>query len=740
MATGAWADTRAADNYAELETIVVTAQKRSENIQDVPISIQALSGKDIIKFGIKSSADLSAYTPNVDIALPDGAGSQPIISIRGVGLNDYSTNNSGPNGVYVDEVYLSAPSSQSFQTFDLQRVEVLKGPQGTLYGRNTNGGALNFITVKPTDTLSEDFHVEYSSFNTINVQGAVGGPIADNLTGRVAIVKNNSDGFVNNELTGTKENGANNGAGRMLLEYKPTDQWDVLFNVHGGYVDNRPAEYRHYGDLNSSGGLCTVAQTFAGQCVDAFGYGTPPGFYNGAYNRREHLTVESYGTNLRVDYTLSDIKFSSITAFEHNAKFHPEDSDASPNRLLEVNFGVVSDEVTQEFRASQAVDKYDWVAGLFYLHEVMRQNQPLSVLLDYDLFFGPGSGNGIAGIYYDTSNQIADSYAVYSQGNYKLTDALKLTLGARYTTEHKTFQYDAAQQLQVNGINNFGPITPIIDSYKSLNDDAFSWRAALNYDFTGNVMAYASAATGFKSGIFNGGFLSNVAAQVERQLEPIAPEKVISYEVGLKSTMFDRRVVLNLAAFYNDYRDMQIPVYIPFESGSGNGTNIPLGILANATKVHTDGVEMEFHAKPTEELTLSVNAALLRTRIDSFLNQPAYVGNQLALSPHSTISFIGDYTVPVYSNALNFQLSANYKSQQYFDPTQDQYTKQDPYWLENARVSYEFGHGAWEAGFFVHNIADTHYFVDMFDLSSLGFIQGIYGTPRTFGVEFNYHH
>jgi iron complex outermembrane receptor protein len=722
----------------ELETIVVTAQRHTENIQEVPISIQAISGKEIQKFGIKSSSDLSALTPDVDIALPDGAGSQPIITIRGVGLNDYSTNNSGPNGVYVDEVYLSASASQSFQTFDLERVEVLKGPQGTLYGRNTSGGALNFITVKPTDAFTEDFHVEYSSFNTINLEAAIGGPITDGLDGRFAVVKNNSQGFINDAYTGGKSNGANNGAGRLLLEYKKIENLTVLLNAHGGYVDNRPAEYRHIGDLNPTTGVqCNVSQTLAGQCVDLFGYGTPPGFYDGSFNRAENLTIRNYGTSVRADYNLNGITLTSISAVEHNNKLHPEDSDASPNRLLEVDFGVVSTEITQEFRASQSTNQYDWVAGAFYMHENLKQNQPLMVLLDFDNFFGPGSGNGVAGIYFDNSTQITDSYAAYGQADYKLTNALKLTLGARYTTEHKSFDYDASQELQGNGINNFGPITPIVDSHQSLNDGAFSWRTALNYDITDAIMAYASAATGFKGGIFNGGFLSNVPIQVERQLEPIAPEKVTSYEVGLKSTAWDRRAIANVAAFFNDYKNMQIPVYIPFSSGTGNGTNIPLGILTNATTVHTEGVEFEFHVKPLPELTLTANAAILRTRIESFVGQPTYVGNQLALSPHSTISTIADYTIPLGGNTLNLELNANYKSQQYFDPTEDQYTKQDPYWLANGRVAYVFGR--WETAAFVRNIADKHYFVDMFDLSSLGFIQGIYGTPRTFGVEVNYH-
>src|SRR5882762_9572763 len=259
----------------ELETIVVTAQRRAEDIQTVPISIQAFTGKDIEELGIRSSTDIAQFTSNVAIALPSGAGNQPLISIRGIGLNDYDTNNAGPNGVYLDEVYLSSPSAQTFATFDLQGVEVLKGPQGTLYGRNTNGGAINLTTVKPSDEFSSNLHAEYGTYNTANLEGAVGGPLTSTLDGRFAFDANHSDGYVHNLLTGDNENGANNYAARAMLLYKPIDGLDILFNVHAGQVNNRPTEYRHIGvfdpaSLSSPSGpaKCTPAASYAGQCVD----------------------------------------------------------------------------------------------------------------------------------------------------------------------------------------------------------------------------------------------------------------------------------------------------------------------------------------------------------------------------------------------------------------------------------------------------------------------------------------
>jgi iron complex outermembrane recepter protein len=729
----------------QVQEIVVTAQRRSENIQQVPVSMQAFSAKSITDLGIKSSADLGQVTPNVDIAMPAGSGNQPIITIRGIGLNDYDTNNAGPNGIYVDEVYLSAPASQTFQTFDLQRIEVLKGPQGTLYGRNTSGGAINFISNKPTDHFTADFHAEYSSYDTFNFEGGVGGPIAPNLDGRAALTVNESGGYMTNDLTGNHENGANNYATRLQLLWKPTDDLKVLFNVHGGQVDNRPNEYRHIGvfvagtEFNPQPTLCSVAVAYAGGCVDQLGYGTPKGFYEGAYNRQQHLKVNSLGSYLRADYTRGSITYTSITSFEHNDKIHPEDSDASPNRLLEITFGVRSNTFTQEFRAAGTEGKFNWVGGAYYLHEDLHQNQPISVLLDLDAVTAtPGAGDNTAYRAFDQAHQVTNAYAVFGQSDYEVTDKLKLTFGGRFTGEQRTFDYVGSWQYQQGGMDNFGALTTVAYSPNALNNTAFSWRAAADYHFTSSIHAYASVATGFKSGDFNGSFLGLDKSQIERQLQPVSPETVTAYEVGVKSSLFDNRLILDLAAFYNEYKDMQVFVLVPI---NGVGVNV----LDNAKKAHTDGIDAEVIARPFSKLTATLNLGLLDTKLDTFLtsrspDQTDYSGNQLPLSPHVSFSGLLDYKQPVVGGALDFQFNANFKSHQYFDISNDPYTTQGGYWIENARVAYQFDNDRWEVAAFVRNLSDQKYYLDAFDLGFVGFIQGIVGTPRTFGVEANFRY
>jgi iron complex outermembrane receptor protein len=728
----------------QIEEVVVTAQHRSENLQDVPITIQAFTGEAMQDLGVKSTADLGQFTPNVSIITPSGAGNQPVITIRGVGLNDYNTNNAGPNGVYIDEFYISAPTAQSFNIFDLERVEVLKGPQGTLYGRNTSGGAINLVTAKPTNHLVADAHVEYSSWNTFNIEAAVGGPISETLSGRFAAVVNESDGYFHNTLTGTRENGANNFAARGQLQWKPSDDLKVLLSVRGGYLDNRPNQYRHFGTLDpATGEICSVQQVYAGACVDLFGKGTPEKFFDGAFNRREHNRFTDLASTLRVDYALPNgWDFVSITGGNYNQKKFPEDSDASPDRNLEIDFKAQSNEITQEFRLSHSTDRYNWVVGAYYLHEALKQHQPLYILLDFDKFFGAGAGDGVASITETINHQSTKSGAAFGQVEYNLTDALKLIAGARVTAEKKTFRSFGFDRFQEGGMDHFGPAVNINDLQSSLSDSKVNWRLGANYKVTPDVMVFATVSTGFKSGGFNGGFLSTDPAARERQLQPVKPETVTAYEIGLKSEFWDRRVVFNAAAFYNDYKNQQIFTLVPStEPGQG-----PVNVLDNAAKVRTYGVEGDLSLRPTSELTLTAQVGLLSAKLVKFVaardpSQPDFSGNRVPLAPKVTAALLVDWKHPVGDGVLNLQANASYKGKQFFDNSNDPMITQDGYWLANARVAYAIQDERWEVAAFVRNLTGKHYFVDNFNLSSpFGMLTGVVGTPRSFGVEINYRY
>ncbi|HEX2594376.1 MAG TPA: TonB-dependent receptor, partial [Rhizomicrobium sp.] len=332
----------------------------------------------------------------------------------------------------------------------------------------------------------------------------------------------------------------------------------------------------------------------------------------------------------------------------------------------------------------------------------------------------------------------------YDPFTFDITDALKLTLGARYTSETKSFVWSGGTSFQTGGMDNFPPITPTLpppgDTFtRHLSNSSFNWRVALDYQIDDNIMAYASVATGFKSGGFNGSFLNSNPdpVQVAAQLAPIKPEQVTAYETGIKSNLFDDRLQFNASVFFNDYRDEQVFILVPISVVPPLAVNI----LTNARKAHMMGADIEVVGKPTDELTLTAQLGLLQAKIDSddvSATGSSYHGNQLPLSPHVTLSTLADYKLPLGENTLDFQLSANFKSHQNFDVANSPFLTQRPYWLENARVGYSFDDDQWEVAAYVRNISNQKYFLDVFDLSFLGYYQGIMGQPRTWGGEVNY--
>ncbi|HXO01878.1 MAG TPA: TonB-dependent receptor, partial [Stellaceae bacterium] len=662
MAQAARADTATAADAATSSSVgevVVTAQRRSQNIQDVPESVQAVGGKDLIAAGIKSTQDLGQITPNVTIISPIGAGNQPLITIRGIGLNDFDTNNSGPNGIYVDDVYISAPGAQNFSFFDISQVQVLKGPQGTLYGRNTSGGALVFTSNRPTDDFTADAHVEYGNYGTWQMSGAAGGQIAPDLDARFAFIINRSNGYTENFLrdNGNPFDNVSNEAIRFQLKYQPNDKLKLYFETTVGYLDNPPEPYGHIGVFapgtqnSATPTPCSPSRAFAGGCVDLFGYGTPP-YWQGSYAEPLNLTNLAAITQFRADYQAGPIMLTSISSWQYDDKYHPEDTDGDPLDLIRATYGVISNTYTQEFRASQNEKNFNWVAGVYYLHESLDQDQPLSLFYDGDLGGGfgippgPGAFNGIAQESYDTSQQKTDTAAVFAQGDYTYA-RFTLTLGGRYTWERKTFDYSGSTQFQDDGV---GPLTDIITANEAQTASNFTYRVALAYHFTDQIQAYGSVATGFKSGDFNGSFLSNVAAQALLQLQPVRPEQVTAYELGEKATLFDRRLVLDASVFYNKYNNEQIFATVPqsIELGNGTTTQEETEILTNAKSSHTEGAEFQVTAAPIDGLTIDLEPAILRTRLDNagvptFTGGVDLSGKELANAPKFSFTAVADY-------------------------------------------------------------------------------------------------
>ena len=731
----------AAQHSGQIEEITVTAQKRAQNLQDVPISIGALDSQAIKDLGIKSSDEIGEFMSNLEIGLPSGKGNQPIVSIRGVGANDSNTNNAGPNGIYVDEVYMASPSGQTFQTFDLDRVEVLKGPQGTLYGRNTTGGAVNYITVKPSDETEGYLHTSYGTYNTYQVDGAVGGQIADKLDGRLSLVRNYSDGYMRNELTDKPASGANDWAGRGQLLYKPNADLNLLLNVHGGQVDVVPTEYHQLGTLSAGIGSpsCANAQILAGGCGDAYGFQAPSSLYKGEYARDQKLKVNSVGASLRADYTLGDITLTSLTSYENLNKIHPEDTIPDPFDLLTIDYGVKSEDLSQEFRAAGGGERYHWLGGVYLSHEDLVQDQNVRLLNGADAVLGAvGAGATVGALQANVhSYQRSESVAAFGQSDYEILDRLQLTLGGRYTLERRSFA--SAAIIDGEAADGTYPASPPFYAVdESLTNAHLNWHVALDYHLTDQALLYTSVSTGFKSGGFNGGFLSTDPATAQIQLAPIKPETVTAYEVGFKSDLLDKRLRLNGAAFYYEYTNMQ--TYAVIDSGA-----VPVSVLTNAPKATIEGLELSADAKPLRDLTTHFNLGYVYTRLGTFdgvdgIQAIDYTNHRLPLSPRFTFDAIVDYAINLPNDdVIKAQGSASWRSLQYFDMTNSPILAQQDYWLVNARLSYLAASGKWEVAAYGKNLSGSKYYNYMTNLSSLGVIEGVVGAPISGGVEATYH-
>ncbi len=730
---------------ARIENVVVTAQKRSQRVQDIPITITVLDSKKLAKLDVQSSDQLANYVPAVQIALPSGRGNQPLINIRGIGLNDTNTNNSGPNGVYVDEVYEATPAGQTFQTFDLSRVEVLKGPQGTLYGRNTTGGAIDFVTAKPTDTFSASEDLQYGSFNTVTTQTVVNGPIAPKVDGRLAVFYDYSDGFFSDLTDGNKTNGNNDLAYRGELKLDPTDDLSVLLNFHGGNVHRRPDEYRQTGTLNGLfGSECTDAMIGAGQCTDLLGYKAPQDNYKGYYNRDQNLYINSIGGSMRADYKIGDSTLTSITAYEASHKLHPEDTDADPYDLIEIDYGVRSTDITQEFRVTGSGANYHWLAGVYGLVEHLQQDQSIALLTDIDQVVGPliGDpfiGNGLAEKARTLNGQFTESIATYGQADYEIFPKARLTLGGRLTYEHKTFDAFSAGSFENNGA--YPPLATLYNISENLANRAASWRVAFDYKVTPLVLTYASISTGFKSGGFNGGFLANDVSDALAQLKPIRPEYITAYEVGVKSDLLQNAVRLNVAGFYYNYRDEQ--TFNLIQAPSGGGLALPLTVLTNAPTATIKGAELELDATPLSNLTTSVSASYVDAQLGAFESSAGsgppqdLTGKALPNAPRWNVILQGDYTYPLpQGDALDLTGTASYRSHQFFESNNSPLAAQNGYWLLDARLAYQTRNKHWELAVIGKNLTSTRYNNFVNDLTSgLGLTEGVVGPPRYVGGE-----
>ncbi len=714
------------------DVVIITAQKRAENIQEVPIAVTAIGGEALQDLGVTDVLDLNALAPSLQIKTDDNA-ANPKVFIRGIGLNDFNPNTAGAVAIYGDGVYIGSPLAQMGQFFDLERVEVLRGPQGTLYGRNTTGGAINVISRKPSDQLEADAYVEYGTYNSITTEAGVGGPIVPGVLGyRVAGTYVTNDGYTLNRLTGNRGNDADRGSLRGTLSWTPTDNFEGLFQVRygrskGGSIlaYNRsllPATVQATGP----DGFCAPAFYTSGDCTDLAGYAnTSDNLYQGDYHLEGKDDVETYGASATLTWDLGGMSLVSVSGYDHADRDDVEDTDAGPTDIVTARYRAKQWAASEELRLQSNGDNaLDWVVGLYLARDDLNTNSYL------DVFRVANTGDpnnelpaGI-GVFGWPFTQTTDSYAIFGQADYDITDRLTATIGLRYSADDKSFHYDA----------NYASIPDdpllslfVIDDSKKF--DSVSGRLGLKYQVTDDLNVYATYNRGFKSGGFFGGQTTDPTA-----LTPYNDEKVDAYEVGLKSQLFDGMVTANLSAFFYDYQDLQVYTLIVDPT-----TNLTVQNFTNASNAEISGLEAEVTASPMDGLDLSLSASFLDAKYKDFQSAgDDYSGNTLPNAPETSLNASARYEWAIFGGEASAQGDVAYRTKVYYDTRNVERLSDGDRTFVNLRFGWKPDSGNWEFGLFGRNIFDETNISDIIPIEGLGFDLFSMGARRTAGVFLRY--
>jgi iron complex outermembrane receptor protein len=714
--------------------ILVTAGRREERLQDVPTAVSVL-GQDLFKLdGVGRSAnEVLNYIPNASAGTQQHG--RPRWWIRGIGAGQQQLDLASPVGFYLDDVYISNASATGLPLFDIERVEVLRGPQGTLWGKNTTGGAVNVITQRPQLSGEQDNYVklEYGSYNNRVGEGGVGfAVIPDKLAARVSFRLDRMDGRFDNLFTGEKSNAISDDVFRGQLLAQPTENLKALLSVH----------YRKY----DTDGTYWTTRSYSPSGVFRNGYIPSLDTETVNTNAGEGSSTDQFGGSLRFDWDLGAATLTSITGYVRWKSNSTGDGDNTPLEVSRSYTDARSQQWTQELRlTSPAQDPFSWIVGAFYFNENIRSDAYSARLPDGVV--SQLAGSTAAQAYSLTRyRHKAESGAVFGSGTYRFTDQLKLTLGGRFTRETKTLDFDRFNATSTSWTNyaqwwnSFvgtfgGPGTFSGDLDKTW--DAFTYDVTPSWQINPDNLLYFKFSHGVKSGGFN------TAATLPIALVAVKPEKLDAFELGYKSTWFDGKLTFNATYFHYNYRDVQVNVVGPNPGAVGGAT---VSYLQNAAKAHVDGGELELTAQPIENLSFNAAAGLLYTEFDEFqvLNGGANLaGNQFVRSPHLTLNVGANYTVPLGdSGKLDFAADARYTSLQFYYVTpQDRGNRalltQSGYTLANARVTYTSPDDRISVSAFVNNFLDTNYRNHALPAyaPATGVLGDIvqFGDPRTFG-------
>lgn len=728
-----------------LDEVIVTATKRAENAQDIGVTVNAFNEEAMERGGIQDISRLELTTPGLSFA-QRGNDFKP--TIRGANSENTFRDNSPPIGLFVDGVYKPTASQQSGAFLDVQRVEVLKGPQGTLFGRNTLGGAFNIITNKP-DLDGVSFGVENTlgNYSAVKVDGYLNVPLSDTFGVRLAAAKNKADGYIENLGVGEDLGELNDLSLRLSALWEPNDDFSALLTAYS--YDSEGSSLGAFGyqsrgtlrdavtGITDNDGVFDPVNPRAGSLGARADRGPWEVYRDSEYARELDEKVVS----LELNYDMGPVSFKSLSSYTDFTNFAQADADYSENPFQIESYTEFMEAWTQEFQVTSNNDSaLKWVAGLYFSDEEYDQtyfkfalNGEISNaglrLPDNGGCAGqafataPDPGTPVCPSFRGNGKPSNKTFGAFAQGTYSFTDALRLTAGVRYSQDKKTF-------------STINDLVGSVPEEKQTFDDV-TWRVGVEADVLEDSLLYATASTGFLAGGFN----SNRTTFNQQEVQ--------AYEIGMKNRFFDDTVQLNVAAYYNDFKDLLAGKLI-----TDAATGAVITVQDNGGAIEAKGVEFDLQAAPTDRLNLTATLTwqdskygdfLLANRFNQGSNTPASAGNTLQLkglttpwAPTWSASFSGGYEIPTSIGSFTPFVQLSYSGSHFTTGLQQfDLAEQDAYVKTDLRLFYQPENDNWTASAFVENVSNEailHHTI----IGGNDIVQVSWSKPRMYGVKFGY--
>lgn len=684
-------------------------------------AVSAFTAETIEKTGLDGLDNISAQVPSFYFG--SFGPTRPQLYIRGIGTRQFDPGSESSVGVFVDDVYLGRSSGSFGSLKDVERIEVLRGPQGTLYGRNTIGGAINVISKAPTEEFTGNLEIGASNYNGYEVMGALGGSLNKDgtLQARVAGWHNSRDGYQINTATGTSFQGIDNTGGRFRLRYVPTDALQV----------DLTAEYIKDGDEAAFAGFNRGSQNDPTTVFFSGDTGvTYTGGYRGALSSDPELDREALTLIGRVEYDLGGATLTSISGFRGLDTSELRDLEGASLAVIEQQSEETSDQFTQEIRLSSNPggfltinDRLDWIVGGFYYND--RSDRTDNFILGTDAVINGGVNTALD---VSAAEYAIDSYAAFADATYAFTDDLSLTVGARYTRDDKS----------VTHTDTTTDALPIISApFVLTNDESYEsvdYKVVGEYEVSQNVNTYASFSTGFKSGGFQYVPFTVAAASVTFE-----PEEIKAYEAGIKTEWLDRRVGLNVSAYYYDYDNLQV------SSITLNDAGDPVTAINNAASSKIQGIDFEGRVSLSRNFRLNGTLGLLDAKYDEYTDGGKdFSDTALVRAPEYSFSLGAEWEYPI-SDSIDMTLRADYSYLDDFfhEPGEGDIdlvatgtlSAEDGYGLLNLRAIFDVNE-SYRITAYMNNTGDVYYRRSINALANTA--ADFPGVPRIYGVKGSY--